>query len=108
MDTLDTSQNQAGPQVVNVDSELALIKREMPMTYAAVQAWAASIGNKAFEQVRRGLRGEYRCFWAYEAGYVLGEIWHPDFATESALRLERFGCAHVDVRLGMGVQDGTN
>lgn len=104
MDTLDTS----GQQIVNIDDKLALIKAEMPQTYAAIQDWAGRIGKKAFEQVRRGLRGEYRCFWAYEAGHVLGEIWHPDFATESAVRVERLGVTHVDVRLGLGVQDGAN
>ena len=99
MDTLDTSQNQAA---INVDDKLALIKREMPITYAAVQAWAGRVGNQAFEQVRRGLRGEYRCFWAYENGHVVGEVWYPDFATECAVRHECFGSAVVDVRLGMG------
>ena len=103
MDTLDTSKNQAGQQVVDVNQQLALIKREMPITYAAIQAWAGRVGSKAFEQVRRGLRGEYRCFWAYENGHAVGEVWYPDFATECAVRHDSFGSAVVDVRFGMGV-----
>ena len=92
----------ANQRAVDVDAQLALIKAQMPLTYEAIRAWSKQIGKKATEQVRRGLQGEYRCFWAYEAGNVLGEIWHPDFSTESAVRVERFGVTHVDVRLGMG------
>lgn len=105
MDTLDTSQNQAGQQVINVDDKLALIRKEMPMTYAEIQAWSKRIGSQAFEQVRRGLRGQWRCFWAYENGHCVGTRWTSDVATEQPLTIKRECVAVVAVQLGLGVQD---
>lgn len=108
MDTLDTSKNLAGQQLVNVDEKLGLIKREMPLTYAEIQAWAGRIGNKAFEQVRRGIKGEWRCFWACEAGHCVGTRWDSDVADEQPLSIKRHCSTVVAVRLGMGVQDGAH
>ena len=103
MDTLDTSKTETGQHVINVDDKLALIKREMPMTYAEIQAWSKRIGSKAFEQVRRGLRGEWRCFWACEAGHCVGTRWTSDVADEQPLSIKRNCSTVVVVRLGMGV-----
>ena len=111
MDTLDAVKIETGQQGISVEDKLAVIKREMPMTYAAIQEWASRIGNKAFEQVRRGLRGQYRCFYAYEAGHVVGtywSVWSDDYASEWAVRLDRFGSPWVSVQLGMGESHGTH
>lgn len=101
MDTLDTSKTQAA---INVDEKLALIKREMPLTYAEIKAWAGRIGNKAFEQVRRGLRGDWRCFWATENGHCVGSRWDTDVAEEQPLSIKRNCSTVVAVRFGMGVE----
>lgn len=55
-----------------VEQQIADIKAHMPETYKAIQAKAKAIGNEAFALVRRGLRGEANCFYAFEAGYVVG------------------------------------
>lgn len=104
MDTLDTSKNQAGQQLVNVDDQLALIRREMPVTYAAIKAWAGLVGNKAYEMVKRGLRGEYRCFFALEAGHCVGVDWSCADDAETAEYRCRFGGRVLVVQLGMGEQ----
>ena len=101
MDTLDTSKTQAA---INVDEKLALIKAEMPMTYAEIKAWAGRIGNKAFEQVRRGIKGEWRCFWATENGHCVGTRWTSDLAIEQPLTIKRECVTHVAVRFGLGVE----
>ena len=58
-----------------------LIRTRMPDTYQAIKLKAAAIGNSAFEFVRRGLRGEANCFYAFEKGHVVGtafSIEHQD------------------------------
>lgn len=55
-----------------VEADIATIKREMPRTYEAIRAKAAEMGDRAFALVRRGLRGEPNCFYAIEAGHVMG------------------------------------
>ncbi len=102
MDTLDTSQNQAGRQLVDVNAGLALIKAEMPVTYAAIQAWSKRIGNDAFRQVRRGLAGEWFCFFAHEAGNMVGTPWASIDEGEQAVWLTHFGGVVMHVQLGMG------
>lgn len=81
-----------------VQQGLQLIRSRMPNVYAAVQAKAAEIGPAAYALVRRGLRGQARCFWAVEAGHVVGTPFdgHPVQA-EVARAMVQFGCAHVCV-----------
>lgn len=62
----------AGQQGDAVAAGLALIKGRMPKTYADIQAQAAARGNEAFALVRRSLKGEPNCFYAIEAGHVVG------------------------------------
>ena len=57
---------------VDVTAKIEEIKRYMPETYKSIKAKAAAIGNDAFVLVRRGLRGEANCFYAVEAGRVVG------------------------------------
>ena len=57
---------------VDVSGKIEEIKAFMPSTYEHIQAKAGEIGNRAFELVRRGLRGEANCFYAFEGGRVVG------------------------------------
>ena len=55
-----------------VEQAKALIKEKMPGVYENIQLNAKAIGKDAFTWVRRGLQGEPDCFYAFEAGYVVG------------------------------------
>ncbi len=76
--------------------KLAVIKQQMPGVYAAIQAQAQVLGNGAFALVRRGLRGEPGCFWACEAGWVMGTPFKDAEAMRDVGRyMAAFGCAYV-------------
>jgi hypothetical protein len=60
------------PNRQEIDRQAQAIKLTMPHTYAAIQRKAGEIGRSAFALVRRGLGGEPNCFWAMEAGHVVG------------------------------------
>lgn len=80
----------------DVSEKLALIRHQMPMLYEAIQAKAEVVGNKAFELVRRGLRGEAYCFWGMEAGHVVGTPFHGHPVMDQVGNaLVQFGCAFV-------------
>lgn len=68
---------------VDVEAKIAEIKAHMPSTYASIQEKARHIGGQAYELVRRGLRGERDCFYAIEAGRVVGTTFdasHPEIS----------------------------
>lgn len=100
-----------------VNERLAVIRAHMPEVYAVIQDKAQQIGPEAFALVRRGLRGEPGCFYAFEAGHVVGTPFgrsHPAMV-ETANFLVRFGCAHVCIWPDdavappkVGVADGTH
>ena len=72
------------------------IKRFMPATYACIKDKAAVIGNEAFTWVRCGLRGEANCFYAFEAGRVVGAPFNrADIMAETARYMVQFGCTHI-------------
>lgn len=80
-----------------IEALIAKIKTKMPMTYEQIQRKAQLQGDRVFRLVRRGLRGEVNCFWAMEAGHVVGtpfEASHP-VSSVMAQALVQFGCAHV-------------
>lgn len=54
------------------DQAIDTIKRHMPAVLAEVRSKAAMIGSDAYKLVRRGARGEPGCFYACEAGRVVG------------------------------------
>lgn len=81
-----------------VDQQIASIKAHMPETYKSIQAKAAEIGKPAFALVRRGLRGDANCFYAFERGHVVGTPFAlPEVSREIAQRLVTFGISHVCV-----------
>lgn len=90
MDTLRTAAK------LNVSDQTADIKRYMPETYKSIVSKAAEIGNTAFELVRRGLRGEVNCFYAVEAGRVVGAPFDAGKVDPViAVAMVQFGFKHV-------------
>lgn len=57
---------------MNVNDKLQLIREHMPQTYAEIQRQAQARGNAVFGLVRRGCSGQADCFYAIEAGHVVG------------------------------------
>lgn len=81
---------------VDVTAQINEIKAYMPETYASIQAKAKEVGNVAYEWVRRGLRGEANCFYAFERSRVVGTPFNAsDVTRETAYYMVTFGCAHV-------------
>lgn len=89
------------------EQQLNVIKTRMPNVYRAIQDKAAVIGNEAYGLVRRGLLGQPRCFYAFEAGNVVGTPFagHPVTA-QAALAMVRFGCTHVCIWGGAAAEGG--
>lgn len=78
-----------------VADKLALIKGSMPNVYLSVKAKSAERPG-AFALVRRGLRGEANCFYAFERGHVVGTPFAlPGINADVASAMVQFGCAHV-------------
>lgn len=89
------------PIEVKAAEQQATIKASMPDVYKAVLLAERSphVGAAVWAWVGRGLRGEPDCFYAMEAGYVVG----TPFAREGAVSMEaardmvRFGLTHVAI-----------
>jgi len=81
-----------------VEQKIQDIKDHMPETYKSIQAKAAVMGKPAFALVRRGLRGEANCFYAFEAGYVVGTPFTlVEVARDIAQNMVTFGVVHCCV-----------
>lgn len=80
-----------------VAQRLAIIKQHMPNVMACIEDRAQHAGPVAYALVRRGLRGEPGCFYAVEAGHVVGTPLGRDHVAmlETAQFMVIFGCAHV-------------
>lgn len=79
-----------------VDQQIAEIKAHMPQTYKSIQAKAALIGREAFALVRRGLRGEANCFYAFESGHIMGTPFSlVEVSRDIAQLMVTFGATHV-------------
>jgi hypothetical protein len=97
-----------------VEQQIADIKAHMPETYKAIQAKAAVIGKPAFALVRRGLRGEANCFYAFERGHVVGTPFSlVEVTRDIAQYMVTFGVSHAVVWAAsddkkQGVEDGKN
>ena len=78
-----------------IDQQIANIKAHMPETYKSIQAKATEIGKPAFALVRRGLRGEANCFYAFERGHVVGTPFSLGEVTRDiAQYMVTFGVSH--------------
>lgn len=70
----------------------------MPETYKAIveRAKDTDLGRQAYALVRRGLRGEPNCFYAIEAGRVVGTPFNvQDVNAELARYMVQFGCSFL-------------
>lgn len=75
---------------------LATIKAHMPQTYAEIQRQAQARGNAVFGLVRRGCSGQADCFYAVEAGHVVGTPFAQSDVTDQVARLMvGFGCGFL-------------
>lgn len=96
---MDTQQGAAvknARTAADVQRGLHTIKTAMPNVYEAIKAEAGAIGQGVYALVRRGLRGEPMCFWAMEAGHVVGTPFNGSAAQDLvASNMVQFGCAHV-------------
>ena len=94
----------------NVEAQVLEIKAHMPEVYKCIQNKAQAIGRDAYALVRRGLRGEANCFYAFEHGRVAGTPFTvSDIMAELAQYMVEFGCKHVCVWAEPGkAANGTN
>lgn len=96
--TVKARKSEPAAAVQSIDPVAEAIQRlrqKMPMAYAAVHEKAREIGDDAFALVRRAARGEPRCFYAVEAGQVVGTPWDLDLPTGVAELAARFGLSLV-------------
>lgn len=79
-----------------IKAKLDVIRSQMPETYKHIQWKAGKVGGKAYELVRRALRGEPNCFWACENGHVVGTPFSmPEVSRDLAQFMVSFGSTHV-------------
>ena len=97
---MDGSNPKQGPQSEQdperkawIDSQVAMIRQHMPMTYQAIHEKAGKIGRPAFNFVRRGVAGQPNMFYAIEAGRTVGTpfVGVPG-ANLLANYIRQFGC----------------
>jgi hypothetical protein len=103
MDTRTASIGQASAEYLEqarinrIESGLATIKQYMPEVYSLIKDKAEVLGSSVYGLVRRGLGGEPGCFYAFEAGHVVGQprgVVEKD-AAELGQFTACFGCAYV-------------
>lgn len=79
-----------------VEQLIAQIKSSMPETYSSIQRKASDKGRGVYALVRAGLGGKPNCFWAMEAGHVMGTPFDLQSADpELALAMVRYGSKFV-------------
>ena len=76
-----------------IEAVIQTIKARMPDTYANIQLKVKEIGNEAYELVRRGIRGEGDCFYAFENFNVVGTPFkvNHEIAATIAVYMVEFG-----------------
>lgn len=81
-----------------VERQIVEIKTHMPAVYQSIQDKADDIGKLAYSLVRRGVRGEPNCFYAFERGRVVGTPFAAQSVTDEIARyMVQFGVQHVAV-----------
>ncbi len=77
---------------MTVDQQIADIKAHMPEVYQSIKDKADAIGKTAYAFVRRGLRGEPNCFFAFERGRKVGTPFNiPEVMDSVAGNMVRWG-----------------
>ena len=79
MDTLKTP--------AEIEAVIQTIKAHMPKTYLAIQDKAEVVGRVAFTLVRQAIKGQPNCFWAMEAGHVVGTPFQAPGIADDVARL---------------------
>lgn len=93
---MDTWTHKEPGQQVDVNALIEVIKNQMPQTYQSIKDKANESGKEAYALVRRGLKGEANCFWAMEAGHVMGTPFNlVGIGADIAHLMCQFGCRHV-------------
>lgn len=95
----------------DVQDQINQIKQYMPETYKSIQDKAAAIGKPAYGLVRRALKGEPNCFYAFERGRVVGTPFSvAEIARDVAQYMVTFGCTYVCIWAESTIQTpgGTN
>lgn len=82
-------------QAAAVEKQLGVIKTSMPAVYASIKAKASEIGGEAYVLVRRGLRGEADCFYAFERGHVVGTPFCQAVMADVAKLMVEFGGTYL-------------
>ena len=91
MDTFKTPMKSAA----EVEVVIATIKGHMPKTYQAIKDKSDTLGKAAFALVRAGIKGEPNCFYAFEAGHVVGTPFAlPDVQPLVAMGMVTLGIGH--------------
>ena len=94
---------------MTVEQQITEIKASMPEVYRSIQEKAAAVGKPAYALVRRGLRGEANCFYAFERGRVVGTPFNQgDVMAEIAKYMVQFGCTHIVVWASEGATNGAH
>jgi hypothetical protein len=92
MDTLNPPKPTPVKSAEEVEAVIATIKAHMPETYQAIKDKAATLGKAAFGMVRAGIKGEPNCFYAFEAGHVVGTRFNqPDVQAHIAMGMVTLG-----------------
>lgn len=92
-----------------VERQIVEIKTHMPAVYQSIQDKAEDIGKLAYSLVRRGVRGEPNCFYAFERGRVVGTPFAlPTIQEDVAVNMVRFGVSHVVIWANAEVAHGTH
>lgn len=73
--------------------QLATLKAHMPTVLGMVRDRAKVQGNRVYALVRRGMRGESGCFFAFEGGHVVGTPFResPDIMGDVASAMVSWG-----------------
>lgn len=81
------------PMAPEVATQIQTLKRRMPKVYEAIHRRVATHGTDVFALVRRGMRGDPNCFYAFESGNVVGTPFFDDhpITAEVARTMVRFG-----------------
>ncbi len=92
-----------------VERKVAEIKAHMPNTYASIKDRAEK-HKGTFSLVRAALRGEANCFYAIEAGRVVGTPFTGEVQRDVAAMMVSFGISHAVIWADQttGENNGTN
>lgn len=93
----------------SIEKKVAEIKAHMPNTYASIKERAAKVEG-TFALVRAALRGKPNCFYAIEAGRVMGTPFEGEIQRDLAHMMVSFGISHAVIWESQttGVNNGTN